>query len=208
MKFELWYPLDEFVISQNFGENAAYYQKNYGIQGHNGIDMVGRTGQIIRAAHDGVVVSVSEDANSGFGIVIRTNEPFDYNGSPTMFKSIYWHVLPDSILVSQGQQVKAGDIIAKCDSSGILLNVDGFNTQGADAASHLHFGVKPVDKGELSFIWYNTEQKNGYNGAVDPAQFWNKYFAKDAQQIISNLSEQISLAQKILNLLKQFLGLS
>ena len=72
--------------------------------------------------------------------------------------------------------------------------------------SHLHFGLKPQLKGENDWTWYNVEQNNGYNGSIDPAPYWNGYYAEDAQTIISIMGQQISILQKLVSLMKLALG--
>jgi murein DD-endopeptidase MepM/ murein hydrolase activator NlpD len=198
-KLELWFPLDSFVITQNFGENLVpFYKDVLHLLGHTGIDMVGSTGQIVRAAHDGVVTYVGYDSNEGHGIVIRTKEPVDYGGVPTYFKTIYWHLLPDSERVKVDQEVKCGDIIAQCDSTGVLQGVK----YGPDKLSHLHFGLKPQVQGEAAFVWMNAEPSNGYGGAIDPAHFFNGFYAKDVVKVMDNLTQQVSLLTKVVALLK------
>ena len=67
---------------------------------------------------------------------------------------------PDQTGVSQlGWQVKAGDLIGYADNT------------GASTGDHLHFGLKPQAQNESNGAWYNTEQLNGYNGAIDPFPF-------------------------------------
>lgn len=74
-------------------------------------------------------------------------------------KSIYWHLQKGSIVVTASQKVKAGDLIALADNTGM------------STGSHLHFGLKPVKKGEADWQWYNIEQTNGVNGAIDPLPY-------------------------------------
>jgi murein DD-endopeptidase MepM/ murein hydrolase activator NlpD len=64
-QFKLFYPLKPFVVSQRFGENLVDYKALLGLKGHPGWDMVGTWGQVIHAAHDGVVQSVEQDGRGG-----------------------------------------------------------------------------------------------------------------------------------------------
>ncbi len=146
MKFELWWPLDNFIVSQKFGENPDFYQKNYGMKSHNGWDMVGVTGQLIRAAHNGIITFTGEDGRGGLGIVIRTQQQYeDINGQLSYWKSIYWHCQPNSFMVKPGDIVTVGNPIARCDSTGFTGN------------AHLHFGIKRVKQGEQDWEWYNLD---------------------------------------------------
>ena len=195
MKLELWYPLDKFVISQKFGLNADYYGRNYRQAGHAGWDMVGGYGQICRAAHDGVVVFSGYDGSAGLGIVIRTLQPFDYDGGNFYFKTIFWHLKDGSILVKPGDKVEAGQAIAQCNGTGILIGIDGFNLGTKESVSHLHFGLKPIQQGENEWTWANVEQTNGYFGAIDPEPYWNGKYARvvpEARSLIARLTAFIA----------------
>lgn len=210
MKFEICYPIKPFTITQHFGENLVPIYKTWGLIGHPGIDMVGTMGQIVLATHDGIVSYCGYDENEGQGIVIRTEQQFDYLDSQAFYKSIYWHLLPDSIIVKVGQRVKTGDILAKCDSTGVLLGVKN----GPPNVSHLHFGLKPVKQGESDFVWYNWDQSNGYAGAINPDPFFNGLYAADlvrpileSPEVITNLKAQVSILQRIVEILKVLLHL-
>lgn len=183
-KLQLWYPIKPFVITQNFGENLVPYYKSQGLLGHNGIDMVGTTGQIVKAAHDGVVSYCGYDLNEGLGVVVRSKEPFEYKGEESYFKTIYWHLLPDSVKVKVDQEVRVGDTIGQCDSTGVRKGVN------LSSDSHLHFGLKPIAQGEDPWTWWNVEQKNGYGGSIDPAPFWNGLYAADFQPVVDFLISQ------------------
>ena len=199
MKLELWYPVKKpGIASQGFGPSKTApdllpMYKKLGLLAHNGIDYPLPRGTPIRAAHNGLVVYAGMDSNGGWGVVIRTQEPFDYNNDLVFAKSIYWHLLPN-IPVKVGAQVKAGDIIGYADTTGLATG------------SHLHFGLKPQLKVENDWTWYNVEQNNGYNGSIDPAPYWNGYYAEDAQTIISIMGQQISILQKLVSLMKLALG--
>jgi peptidoglycan hydrolase CwlO-like protein len=86
---QLGWPEDNPTISQWFGENYTWYMQNFGMPGHNGIDMYKYDGAPIYAAADGVAY-LSYDSGvcwmtgtRGKGIMITHN-----NGWRTM----YWHI--------------------------------------------------------------------------------------------------------------------
>jgi murein DD-endopeptidase MepM/ murein hydrolase activator NlpD/antitoxin component YwqK of YwqJK toxin-antitoxin module len=93
---------------------------------HNGVDIGVPKGTPILAAHDGVVTSAANDAD-GYGL----NVVIGGNGISTR----YAHC--DEMLVSAGEGVRAGDVIAKSGNTGM------------STGPHLHFevivGGKPVD---------------------------------------------------------------
>ena len=79
-KLELFYPVKPWTILQPFGTNGEWYRANgINILGHNGLDVVAANGQAVRASHDGEVVYAGVDNKEGWGVVIRTLEPFDYD---------------------------------------------------------------------------------------------------------------------------------
>lgn len=161
MKFEIIYPIDHVHINQKFGEvaNLQYYlDNNIAVIGHNGIDFSALHGQNVYAAHDGICYPEVDD-RQGHGVVLRTVEPYDYNGTPAYYKTIYWHLI-DNIPVKEGQLVKAGEVIGYADSTGL------------STGDHLHFGLKPQAKDEPNGDWYNLAQNNGYLGAIDPSPYF------------------------------------
>ena len=87
---------------------------------HSGLDLGAPKGTSIRAALDGTVYFVSY-ASEGYGYHLG----IDHGGG---FVTIYAHC--SEILVTEGTQVKAGDIIAKVGST------------GRSTGPHLHFEVR------------------------------------------------------------------
>lgn len=85
---------------------------------HKGIDIGASAGADIIAAADGTVTAASYSSAAGNYVMI------DHGGG---LYTVYMHA--SSLLVSPGQTVSAGDLIAKVGSTGI------------STGSHLHFGV-------------------------------------------------------------------
>lgn len=183
-KFTLFYPVKPTVINQVFGLHPEVYSQ-FGLKGHNGLDLGAYHGQPVYAAHDGTCYP-EIDNNQGNGVVLRTDEAFDYNGQQVHFKSIYWHLIKADAVVKTGQKVKAGDLIGYADST-------GFST-----GDHLHFGLKPQAWNENDWTWINTEQDNGFLGAIDPTPFFNGFFAEDAQKVFGYYTAIIKLLQAFL----------
>lgn len=188
-KFELWFPIKPWYINQKFGDNQNSLYKGLGMKGHNGLDLAAIDGQIIRAAHEGEVVFTGEDGSGGLGVVIRSLEEFDYNNELSYFKSIYWHCKKGSFKIRPGDKVVAGDPIAEADNT------------GTSTATHLHFGIKPVIKGEQDWEWMNLNSDNGYKGAIDPESFFNGYFAEDQKFVIGIMKQIIELLKKVVSIL-------
>lgn len=200
MKFSISYPIKPKIVNQKFGETSTlpYYQAN-GIYfaGHNGIDFGAPHGAPIFASHDGTA-SYQIDAAQGHGVVIITNDKFEYKDGESYFKTIYWHMCDPvkepkyaSPIYKKGNvQVKEGDIIGYVNSTGL------------STGDHLHYGLKPVMPGETPGTWYNLTQNEGYMGAIDPTPYLRDEFAADIKimgiqkQIISILEVLLSMLVK------------
>ena len=182
-------PLHPFLVTQYFGKDKTDPQyleayKKLGLLGHNGWDCVRPSpnlteGANVRASHDGEVMYAGADACFGYGVVLKTLEPFDYNGAPTFFKSIYSHI-DHKIPVKVGQKVEAGDIIATASHT------------GCNVKPHLHWGLKPIYQGESPWTWYNVEQGAGYLGAIDLEPYVSPMTAYEFSGQVSRIKEQIA----------------
>lgn len=194
MRLSLQYPIQPVGFSQRFGDNPQFYSdsKYGGLKGHNGIDFFANHGQPVFAAHDGMA-SFQIDSGGGHGVVIVTNDQFDYEDGQVLFKTIYWH-LADGLKEPKYQSpiadktgyvpVKAGQLIGYADNT------------GASTGDHLHFGLKPVAKGEDWGSVYNVSQNNGYGGAINPMP----YFAN-----IEALQDQLTATRvKLVDVLNLF----
>ena len=154
-------------INQHFGENVIPLYKELGLKGHNGLDLGAIDGSPVYAAHDGIVTFTGEDGAGGLTVVIRSNEEFELNEQNTFIKTLYVHLKKNSFLVKPGDVVKVGQKIAEADNT------------GASTGSHLHFGLKPIQRGEEDWQWYNIGDKD-YRGAIDPEPYlyFNQQFTK------------------------------
>jgi len=193
-KLELFYPVRPWNVFQAFGgchpSVCHIYRDQLGMDGHNGIDVQAYRGQEVRAAHDGTVTFAGEDGSAGYGVVIRTDKLYEYKNGLSYFKSIFWHLKSDGIMVRAGQKVKIGDVIG-------LANSTGMST-----GDHLHFGLKPIYQGEADWQWANQEQDNGYKGAIDPAPYLRGVYADTIQSIISKIALLTTLIQRYVESLR------
>lgn len=186
MKIEISYPVLPFVVTQPFGVNGEYYRKNgIPVKGHNGIDLRAYHGQAVYAVHSGLAYYTDDDGNEGDGVVIISDEKYEFEGKESHFKTIYWHLCDPHkepqftspvfryriATKGKGMPVKKGDIIGYADNTG-FSNGD-----------HLHFSLKPVSKGESNGTWWNTKQNNGYGGAIDPMPFFEKETLSPIDQV-------------------------
>lgn len=171
MKLSLSLPVTPFHVNQGFGVNYVTY-KQFGLNGHNGLDLMAYHGQKVYASHDGTV-TIEIDENQGHGVVLLSDVMYDFDSGPAYVKTIYWH-LCDPVKepqypypVKNGQKVKRGDHIGYADNT-------GFST-----GNHLHFGLKPVAIDEPAFLLENVAQNNGYLGAIDPTPYLNTTYSVD-----------------------------
>lgn len=160
MRLFLEHPLKNFKITQHFGNSNPTL---YGNMGHNGLDATAKHGTPVYASHDGFAYYQVDNAG-GHGVVIITDKEYEsVTGESSYWKTIYWHLVDplkepkyrSPVMDKIGLKVKTGDLIGYADNT------------GHSTGSHLHFGLKPVAKGEDNGTWYNVNQNNGYYGAVD-----------------------------------------
>jgi len=186
---ELFYPTRPFHINQHFAENNVCSNpdrtgivlalpdgtcpdgkvKLYPLlglkKGHTGIDLYAPDGWIVRAPFDGVVKELQLEPERGLGIGVVTHDRRDMREHGEHYaKARQWH--GKMMIATLGQTVKVGDPI-------MLANNTGYST-----GSHVHFELKPVEY-DNSGRHYNTEQNNGFFGAVDPEPFLNGMYAED-----------------------------
>ena len=122
-EFGAWPVDDGAVITQEFGANPSIYQQ-YGLPGHEGVDMRAAHGTPILAAFGGNVYRVGDErvskAAGGHNYGVRV-----YIDNGVGYRATYAHL--DSRAVDVGDEVRAGDVIGYADDTG--------NSNG----SHLHF---------------------------------------------------------------------
>ena len=106
------------MVTSEFGYRADPFTGE--TRGHAGIDLGAAKGTSIRAALDGTVYFVSY-STSGYGYHLGV----DHGGG---FVTLYAHC--SEILVTEGAEVKAGDIIARVGST------------GRSTGPHLHFEIR------------------------------------------------------------------
>lgn len=118
--------------------NAALFYYPYGSDGperdnpwrvHNGIDMPNPVGETVRAAGSGRVIwaagGIFQNSPS-YGNVVAIEHDFGYRGQPLY--TIYAHL--SAVLVANGQQVNAGDVIGLVGRTGRV------------SGPHVHFEMR------------------------------------------------------------------
>lgn len=168
-------------VRQWFGENPQWYPQ---FGGHPGIDIATHEGDLVVAAHDGVVVQVKNDP-AGYG---RSVWLFSESQG---FLSVYGHL--GNIAVLDLEAVKAGDLLGTESNSGFVISGNTMYWGDAPAGKgvHLHFGLMAnVRKGAYpgGQIGFNTginlsfPMGQGLKGWVDPMPYLKEMQAKLLQE--------------------------
>jgi len=151
----LSWPLDNkglkpLVFTQLFGENPGFYSQ-YGLPGHNGVDLAGVIGDRIYAAFDGTVIALGFDPK-GYGNYITLAHKLA-GEQVYSYKTLYGH-MDKPTPFSLYSRVNSEDFIGNLGWTG---NVFPAGPTGA----HLHFGLRNLSR--LSNI---------YKGWIDPMPFF------------------------------------
>ncbi len=198
-RLELAYAVSPLHVNQNFGSDPEYYARfkdNYGNpeKGHSGQDFMAYHGQPVYAPIDGVASYVS-DSHGGEGVIITTDQTYDYEGGTCFFNIVLWHLCGDTdpkfpAPIPMGgvkTPVKRGDLVGFADNTGAPYESSG---------DHLHFALVPVTAAERIIL-----PKNGYNGAINPAPYFNGKFALE-YKLNALQKAVIPLLQKLLDNLR------
>lgn len=204
-----YYPLGD--VTQYFGENPQLYAQ-FGLDGHNGIDIVRPWGEPIYSIEAGEVVDVKNDPH-GFGKNVRIisfmeNENGYYN------QWVYGH---NSInLVKVGDKVFAGQHIANMGNTGFTVSGDTpYWKNNPFAGTHVHIGLRQARKPKTGGWTYPesklrisiVDTKNGYKGAINPLPFLNQTEATSTKENRGIFNKILSI-QSLINKLKYNIGLT
>jgi len=130
-KFRLWWPVDDHIITQYFGENPHIYAK-YNQAGHEGLDFRAPVGANIYACADGEVFDIRPNDGNAYGLHVRIR----HRANGREYHTIYAHL--SKVLVSRHQHVKAGERIGLAGNTGhtfgphlhLTLKLTGAKTPG------------------------------------------------------------------------------
>ena len=159
--------------------------KGWGMLGHNGVDFAAIDEEPVcfDCSCKGTVLSCKVDSAGGLGIEILTEEEDE------IFKHRYWHL--KSFSCKAGDIVESGQIIGLADNTGI------------STGTHLHRDMKRMARDSYGNL-YKAEPNNGYLGAEDIMPYFRNIFVLD---VMNNLTAQVSILGKLVNAIKEFLGL-
>ena len=169
-------------VTQFFGENATLYRR-WGLEGHNGVDLVAPHGTPMYAVEDAVVHSVKLNPD-GYGKYLRLRTDTR--------EWTYGHC--SSIRVVEGEKVKAGDYIADMGNTGFVISgATPFWKTNPFAGTHLHLGLRLLKDGVVQ------NYTNGFKGAVDPLPYLMEGQVPTKRQQMLTL---ISILNTLVKLLK------
>ena len=83
------WPEKGFVVTQEFGANYDWYLRNFGLPGHNAIDMTSGFGTPIYASADGIAYAASDSQACWLTGTVGKGVIVDHGGG---LKTIYWHI--------------------------------------------------------------------------------------------------------------------
>ena len=191
--------IETYAVSQGFGQNYNTYYKEAGLLGHPAIDVHANHGSDIIAVADSLCVGVLNKDNKD---LMRYRAVLTlWEDSGVWYEVSYGHL--GEIFAKKGQKLKVGDLIGTQSNTGNVSSKGRKITlkekmTGSTLGSHLHFQMKlvrPTTKGKYVVV----NPKNGFNGCVDPAPFFNH---KDIYPILRYglRSEAVKALQKILGI--------
>lgn len=177
-RLSVFLPAKPLIVTQAFGIfNPAY--ERFGFTCHNGIDMAIHDGQEAYAMLDGVVSEVGENDGAGKYLKIRTVGPVELANDSGVVCFMYMH--GKEILVKQGQEVRAGDLVMRCDNT-------GFST-----GHHLHISAFLVDS--------NGRKVRRGNPATDYCFDWypycNRFYAEDKKTLLALYMRVVELLRAL-----------
>ena len=180
-------PIKTNLITQGFGENKSPLYIQWGMLGHNGIDLSAQDGEPIYwygRDVEGMVLKNWIDDKGGLGVLILTGE----DGKHYVHR--FWHL--KSFACQPGQVLNSGDLIGYADNT-------GYST-----ATHLHaFDIREVIKDEFG-NWKTINEDNGYKGSLNPTVWFQNMYIKDYMDM---LKSQLSIIQTMINAFKVLISI-
>jgi murein DD-endopeptidase MepM/ murein hydrolase activator NlpD len=192
MKVFYW-PLEENLVSQYYGENKACidiatgtkvitcngktppegYKSIYSqMKGHQALDLRALRWTPVYAAREGVVYALDRNHYSGLDVTI-----FHDLGVEGCWRTNYEHLM--SIEVEPGQKVYTGQLIGYSGDTGYA------------AGPHLHFEVMRVNKENTQILNFD----NGFFGRIDPLPLMYSDCAKDVNTLRKTIETAAALLQ-------------
>lgn len=151
----LRFPLDNVNITQGWGADPAFYRQ-YGQQGHNGIDLGAPAGTPVYAAEAGTVVYEGWGGKNGWvGKEAGIHVLIRHAGLVTNYAHL------SGTVINSGQSVAKGQHIGYVGATGVAYG------------AHLHFEAFPL----------TPNFDNGFAGRIDPMPYISTVKTATADQI-------------------------
>lgn len=191
-------------LTQKFGENPDLYAQ-FGLAGHNGIDLVRPHGEPLYAIEDGTIIAV-KDNPLGFGKHLRIMS--DYKDGRNYHREwSYGHNSEN--LVKVGDKVKAGDLIAYMGNTGFTVsNSTPYWKVNPYAGTHLHLGLRLIREVKGGWSYEGSDKKldviaydNGFKGAID-SWLILKSLESTASDKNKSLFQKLLTVQSLINKLR------
>jgi murein DD-endopeptidase MepM/ murein hydrolase activator NlpD len=180
-KFEVW-PTVEKRINQKFGERPDFY-KQFGLPGHEGIDLAAPFGTPYMCVAPGKVIKVSDKRWNGQPSAYGWHVVVEHRDGYT---TLYAHAKPE-ISVSEGQEVAAGQVLAMSGNTGnssgphlhLTLKKQGYQLPG--------WGPGYMDPYDLLRPLYETVEPPA--GNLVEGYLWSRSFdIRDGQLAVAKLN--------------------
>ena len=163
-----WFGLNPKLYGTICYADSAMLSGRYCMAGHNGIDIVAPWGTPMVAVVDGFVGDI-KNSPDGYGKHLRIYREVDGK----LEEWTYGHC--SEILAKHGQEVKAGEVVAKMGNTGFVVSgATPYWKYNPYAGTHLHLGKR---------LWRLWDGKGTYNmtfagrfKAVEPLDYYNGYF--------------------------------
>jgi murein DD-endopeptidase MepM/ murein hydrolase activator NlpD len=214
-KPDIFKPTKPHIVNQPWGTFAPSTYSQFGFTRHNGLDLALAPDRKIYAPFDGQIIRVATKQNgqwqpNGGGVFVSLlSEPLAFpafkstapNSVIFDFAAGTYRILVDflhceSISVPEGLYVKAGDLLAIGDNTGFSTGPH-CHTQWRREMDH----ALPAPAGVQAYrflnngFWLEDADRNEANSSFDPTQFFNGFYAQDAQTAVGLLTQLGHLLQ-------------
>jgi len=168
---------------------AGFYTTTLGMKGHNGEDWMSWNGEPcyfpVKLDNIKWFAQNEIDRDGGIGVDIISDRVITIDGYTGYIKFRFWHLKESRVI--DGQEIKLGDLIALCDST------------GASSGHHLHWSLKKCDKNGVSLY-----KGNGYYGASDFREWFENVFILDYfKGQVTTLERRVEIQWTIIGLLNK-----
>lgn len=228
-KLELWLPFPKATITQGFNGNANPLYAGQGLRGHTAEDFGVSCGTPLPNCVDGAycysVLNRDNPDLSKYRAVFTLVEVGEH-----VYEVSYGHL--DQIYAVPGHTYAAGDVLGTTGNTGDVYMgatavTNAIRAKIKCAGGHLHGPqvrlckkvqatarlkqylvdgnglYRHTDGSYIEVVNYD----NGWNGCVDPENYFNGYLAINAPLVLGNLRTQVSLYQKLVQAALAKLGI-